>query len=408
VAVRQRNELPSAAGSAGDRPFRVLTVASGKGGVGKTTIACNLAVYLRALREDLPILALTLDDQPMVDRMFGIGSGPVGETLIHGLHRGNLRDTIQAGEYGVHYIPSSPEASELKHEFRDPLQLMQVLEATGWHGLVIIDTKSDLEILTQSGLAASDLALVVVSDHASLTLADKVFELSDAMGRERRQARVLLSLVDRRIRYSQGEDRDILALLLKEVRRRRYPLLQSFVSRSPAIEALYTNPEGRAYTILHRSPRSLVHQQMHHVAEEVLEALQELGLEAGDAPASVSKKPPAIGTARIPSAAAEPSGHAYRGEVAAFRRADPPILALQARELSLESLQVEPAPGLGGGERVHLGFPQQPGEAPLLVWARVVPGNPSDPRVLSFEGLTEADRLRLGYLLEGPGPDGPA
>ncbi len=34
------------------RPFQVLTVTSNKGGVGKTTVATNLAVYLRALRED--------------------------------------------------------------------------------------------------------------------------------------------------------------------------------------------------------------------------------------------------------------------------------------------------------------------------------------------------------------------
>src|SRR5262245_39358714 len=45
------------------RPCRVLAVVSNKGGVGKTTLATNLAVYLRAMREDLPILLIGLDDQ---------------------------------------------------------------------------------------------------------------------------------------------------------------------------------------------------------------------------------------------------------------------------------------------------------------------------------------------------------
>jgi cellulose biosynthesis protein BcsQ len=44
----------------------VLAVVSNKGGVGKTTVATNLAVYLRAMREDLPILLIGLDDQPQM------------------------------------------------------------------------------------------------------------------------------------------------------------------------------------------------------------------------------------------------------------------------------------------------------------------------------------------------------
>ena len=69
-------ELPPN-GSAGDpRPralrVRALAVACNKGGVGKTTLATNLAIYLRALREDLPVAVVSLDDQRTVDRMFAL------------------------------------------------------------------------------------------------------------------------------------------------------------------------------------------------------------------------------------------------------------------------------------------------------------------------------------------------
>ena len=54
------------------RPFRVLTITNNKGGIGKTTLAANLAVYIRALREDLPILVIGLDDQNTLDRFFSL------------------------------------------------------------------------------------------------------------------------------------------------------------------------------------------------------------------------------------------------------------------------------------------------------------------------------------------------
>ena len=72
------------------RPFRVLTVTNNKGGVGKTTLATNLAVYFRALREDLPVLFLALDDQPLPDRMFGLGGEAPRQTMAMALSRGRL------------------------------------------------------------------------------------------------------------------------------------------------------------------------------------------------------------------------------------------------------------------------------------------------------------------------------
>ncbi|MDH3213148.1 MAG: ParA family protein [Myxococcales bacterium] len=255
------------------RPFQVLTVTSNKGGVGKTTVATNLAIYLRALREDLPILILGFDEQPTIDRMFALAPDAPAETVTSAMRRGNLASALRLGQYGIHYVPTGPDVGELKGEIGNPFHLRTVLDRTGWHGLVIIDTKSDLEVLTQNAIAASDLAVVLVTDHASMTEAQKVFDFLDELDRPWDRARILLSLVDLRVNYGQGEKQDILALLVAEIRRRRYPLFESFLSRSPKIETLHTNPERRVLSILHGAPGSIVHRQMCHLAQEASERL---------------------------------------------------------------------------------------------------------------------------------------
>jgi cellulose biosynthesis protein BcsQ len=258
----------------GQLSARVVSVANNKGGIGKSTIAANLAVYLRALHEDLPILVLSLDDQSLVERMFHVEGQSPGESLTDALRRGSLERAIHLGQYGIHYVPGCRRVSELKQEIGDPQFVRRALARSGRSGVVVLDTKSDLEILTQGALLASDLVLVPISDHASLLEAERVFGVLDQHGVPRERARVVLSLIDLRVKYREGEQRDLLGLLLSEVRGRGYPLMQSYVSRSPKVESLYSNPEGRAISILHGAKGSPASDQFYHLAREVLAALE--------------------------------------------------------------------------------------------------------------------------------------
>ncbi len=376
-------------------PLRVISVASNKGGVGKTTIATNLAVYLRALREDVPILVLGLDDQDLIERMFALDvSGPSAPTVLDALHGRDLRPAIRLGQYGVHYIPPSVTISNEASRLNDPMALRELLSRTGWDGLVVIDTKSDLGILTQNALAASDLALIVVSDRSSLEQAERIYRLLEGCGRPRSFAHVVLSLVDRRIQYHDGEDADILALLVSEVRRRGHSLLESFVSRSPKIESLYTNRERRARSILHAARGSLIHRQMTELAKDVL---RRLDLE--DSATAGAHPPEPAAVARVAERRRRPR-RPFSKQIACFSFAEPPIIALRAHDLSTDGIAVEPSADVARVGRVHLALAAEGAGERLLVWARVLRSDP-ERMALRFEVEDDVElRRQLSSFVE--------
>jgi cellulose biosynthesis protein BcsQ len=264
---------------------RVLTVSSNKGGVGKTTVASNLAIYFRALREELPVLLVGLDDQATLDRMFALRRIPTAQgNLKHAWAERTLDRVILLGQYGVHFVPSPPDLPSLKARAEDPETLSRILEHTEWDGLVLLDTKSDLEALTQNALHAADRVVIPVADWASLEEAAKILAHLERASRAAR-ARIVLTLVDARTHVGGGE-KDLHDLLAEEIDRRGWPRYATHLSRSPRVEAL-NSAEGRSLSILHHAQGTLVHRQMRALAEEVLD---DLGYGAG------------AGTARIGAA----------------------------------------------------------------------------------------------------------
>lgn len=253
-------------------PGPVVAVSSNKGGVGKTTLATNLAVYARALREELPVLIVGLDDQRTIDRMFAL-RGPVpGEAnLKHAWAERSLSRAIQLGEYGVHFVPSPPDVSLLKARAEDPRALSRIIAQSEWPGLLILDTKSDLEALTQSAWHAADRILIPVSDWASLEEAAKIFRMLERAGLGAQRARVVFTLVDRRAR-GEGADARLFERLADEVRWRGWPRCETSLSRSPRVESLNSGTE-RPRSILHHARGTAVHAEMRELCHEVLRDL---------------------------------------------------------------------------------------------------------------------------------------
>ena len=264
---------PSAGGA------RVLTVSSNKGGVGKTTVASNLAIYFRALREDLPVLLVGLDDQHTIDRMFALRAPRPGDgNLKHAFAERSFDRVAQLGQYGIHFVPSAPDLIGLKARAEDIGTLRRIVNRTVRDGVVIFDTKSDLEALTQNALVAADRVMIPVADWASLEEAVKIFAFLERVRPGQRKARVLLTLADLRTRI-EGPGHDLRTLLETEVRSRGWPLYRSMLSRSPRVEAL-NSATGRPLSILHHAAGTPIHRQLKDLAEEVLADLG-FGAEAG-------------------------------------------------------------------------------------------------------------------------------
>lgn len=244
----------------------VITVSSEKGGVGKTTLATNLAIYLKALNENLPVTIFSFDNHFTVDRMFEIKGQRLTGSVADLLMESPPRDLIHTGQYGVGYIPSSASLNDLKGSIRGPMVLARLLAASRIPGVLIIDTRPDLDMLTQNALFAADRAIIPVKDMPSLENCRNIFALFEQRGLDRKSLSLIPCLVDERIKFD-GPFNDQKTLLKAYAINRGYRCLDVYISKSPKVESLNTNPDGKIYPILTHAKWTEVHGQFAQLAQ---------------------------------------------------------------------------------------------------------------------------------------------
>lgn len=248
----------------------VVTVSSEKGGVGKTTLATNLAIFLKALNEDLPVSILSFDNHFTVDKMFEFKGQPVKGDVADFLKGTQGGEILHTGQYGVGYIPSSKSLSDLKPSFKGPLMLARLLALSQIPGILIIDTRPDLDILTQNALFAADRVIIPVKDMASLENCRNIFDLFDTRGFDKKSLTLIPCLIDSRIKFD-GPFRDQRSLLKAYAINRGFRCLDTYISKSPKVESLSTNPSGKVLPILTHARSTEVYGQFAQLARTVME-----------------------------------------------------------------------------------------------------------------------------------------
>ena len=227
----------------------VITISSEKGGVGKTTLATNLAIFLKALDENLPVSILSFDNHFTVDKMFSIKGQQLHGSVADLLLETPGSDLLHTGHFGVSYIPSSTALPDLKGSLKGPMVLARLLAGSNIPGIIIVDTRPDLDVMTQNALFAADRVLVPIKDMASMDNCRNIFELFDKKGLDRKSLTLIPCLIDERIKF-EGLFKDQKTLLKAFAINRGYRCSETFISKSPKVESLNTNPDGRIYPIL--------------------------------------------------------------------------------------------------------------------------------------------------------------
>ena len=137
---------------------RVIVIASGKGGTGKTTITANLGICLSKLGKKVLLIDADVA-MANLSLILGMQSSPItlhdvllGESQVH--------DAIYDGPEGIHFIPSGLSLDNYKRVDSERLSsIVQELESN--YDFILLDAAAGIEKNVLSAFSASQETLLV-------------------------------------------------------------------------------------------------------------------------------------------------------------------------------------------------------------------------------------------------------
>ncbi|GMA37797.1 ParA family protein [Demequina litorisediminis] len=163
---------------------RSVVVAQGKGGVGKTSVACNVAGLAAA--SGLRVLLVDLDPQGNVARDLGMERGS-GNDLLMALMAGATPPIVKDVRGGLDVVPGGPDIADLtamamSRAMRGEPGLSKNLNQSlasiaGNYDLILIDTPPGEKMLVEAAFGcAAAVVIPTRSDDASIDGLERVAE----------------------------------------------------------------------------------------------------------------------------------------------------------------------------------------------------------------------------------------
>jgi len=137
---------------------RVIAIASGKGGTGKTTVTANLGIALSKLGQKVLLIDADVA-MANLSLILGMQSSPI---TLHDVLLGEaqVRDAIYDGPEGVRFIPSGLSLDNYKRVDSERLTTI-VSELTEQFDYILLDVAAGIEKNVLSALSASQETLLV-------------------------------------------------------------------------------------------------------------------------------------------------------------------------------------------------------------------------------------------------------